>query len=84
MGVKRYYTEEKQKRLRALREFKRIQHDTDTSIEKLERRCDRLLKNKYTITKESALTLVPLFNDFISGVRKMEKGLADLFAIINT
>lgn len=84
MAPKRYYTEEKQKRIRALRAFKRIEHDTDTDLERLERRCDRLLKNKYTITKESALTLVPLFNDFISGVRKMEKGLADLFSIINT
>ena len=84
MGTKRFYTEEKQRRLRALREWKRIEHDTDTLLEKLERRADRIIKNKYTVTKESALTLVPLWNDFISGVRKMEKGLADLFSIINT
>lgn len=84
MGTKRFYTDEKQRRLQALRAFKRLEHDADTSIEKLERRCDRLLKNKYTITKESALTIIPLMQDFINKIQDMEKGIADLFAIINT
>lgn len=84
MGTERYYTQEKNRRLKALRDFKRLEHACDTALELIERRIERIQKNRYTVTKETALTLVPLHNDFIARVRDMEKGLADLFQIINT
>lgn len=73
----------KLKRQQYLRAYKRLQHTADTSIEILERRIDRILKNKRPIELETAKTLIPLYNDFVRKVKMMEKGLADFVMLIS-
>jgi len=61
-----------------------LEHDADSAIERIERRIEGLAKLKYVITRENAMSLVPLYADFTKKVIKMEMGLADFFSIVNT
>jgi len=71
----------KRERLAALREARKVQRTADTAMEVLERRIFRMLDRKTIIDRESALTLVPLWNDFIAKARLMEAALADFISI---
>ena len=73
----------KRERLAALREFRKLERTADSAIEVLERRIFRLLERKTIIDYEAALTLVPLYNDFVAKVQIMEKGLADFLEVVS-
>ena len=75
------FAELKRQRKQALRGVRRIERSADTAIEKLERRIFRMLGRKTIIDRESALTLVPLYNEFIAEVRKLEKAIADFISV---
>lgn len=65
----------------SLREVRRRQRAADTAIERIERRLFTLLDRKTLITREVALSLVPLWNDYIAKTRDLEKGLADFISV---
>ncbi|MBA7552677.1 hypothetical protein ES705_45247 [subsurface metagenome] len=67
----------------ALREVRRRQRAADSSMERLERRLFALIDRKTLISPESALTLIPLWNDLIKGVRDVENGITDFISITN-
>lgn len=55
----------------------------DTELEKIERRLMRLLQFKEIITLESLESLVPMQAALAAKVIDMEKGFADLLAIVS-
>lgn len=61
----------------ALRAVKRLQRSSDTALEKIERRIERMLKNVTYIDRESAATLVPLWSDYVKKNTLLAKGIAD-------
>lgn len=71
----------RRERIAALRSARKVQRAADTAIEVLERRMFRMLDRKTIIDRESALTLVPLWNDFIAKAKAMEKALADFISV---
>ena len=77
------FTEAKRARKEAVRATRRVQRQVDTSLEKIERRLFRLLEFKEIITRENVESLIPMYNDFIEKVRRLEKALADMISIIN-
>ena len=66
----------------ALREVRRRERAADSQIERIERRIFTLLDRKSLITPEAALTLVPLWSDYVSLNKKLEQGLSDFFEIV--
>ena len=64
-------------RKKSLRQVKALERKTDTSLEIFERRIERILKNVTYIDRETAMTLVPLYNNFIKTLRNLEQGVAD-------
>lgn len=76
-------SELKRQRIAAARAARRLQRDADTSIERIERRLFVLISRKSIIDQESAMTLVPLYNDFKRKVGRMEKGLADFISVVH-
>lgn len=81
MAVFPSVAELQRQRKQALREVRRRERAADTAIEKIERRLYTLQDRKTLITEEAASTLVPLWNDFQSKNRDLEKGLADFISI---
>ena len=81
--AQRGYVEEKNRRKQALRSLRRFQRQADSSIERIERRIVALSNRKTIITREAAMSLAPLWNDFIRNVRSFETGFADFLAIVN-
>lgn len=71
----------RRERIVALRAARKVQRTADTAMEVLERRIFRLLDRKTIIDGDSAMTLVPLWNDFIAKARLMEAALADFIMI---
>ena len=76
-------SELKRERVQAARAARRLQRAADSAIERVERRLDTLIARKTIIDRETAMTLVPLYNDFRDKVRTMEKGLADFISIVS-
>lgn len=66
----------------ALREVRRRERAADSQIERIERRLFTLLDRKSLITPEAALTLVPLWSEFVSLSKRLEQGLSDFFEIV--
>ncbi|MBA7549402.1 hypothetical protein ES705_41883 [subsurface metagenome] len=73
----------KSERVQAARAARRLQRAADSAIERLERRMDTLIARKQIIDRESAATLVPLYNDFRNKVRIMENGIADFITVVS-
>lgn len=77
------YARLKHDRKSALRGVKREQRALDSSLERLERRLEVLRSRKTIIDREAALTLVPLWNDFVEKLRIVEKVLADFISVVS-
>jgi len=73
----------KKERRDSLKVFRAAEKQTDTSLERLERRILRMLENKGALTVESCETLLPLYETFINNTVNMEKTLEDLLIIVN-
>lgn len=81
--AKRLTTRIKRQRLQALRSFRRLERATDTALERLERRINRILDNNTPITPATAETLIPLYRDFWRRTREMERGLSDFVSFVS-
>jgi hypothetical protein len=72
----------KRQRLSALREVRRRQRATDTSIERLERRLFRMLRRKTVIDTDDAAALYEdYWRPFFDRVRELEQSLADFITV---
>lgn len=75
------FAEIRRERKEALRDVRKVQRAMDSSIERLERRIFTLLNRKTVIDRPAALTLVPLWNNFIETGSKFQRALADFIEI---
>ena len=79
------FAEVQRKRKEALREVRRRQRATDSSIERMERRIFRLLDRKTLLNVNDAIELYDkYYKEFISNVRLLERGLIAFFNLINS
>lgn len=69
------------RRKEALREARRRQRALDTQIERIERKIFSLLDRKTLITREDALNLVPMWNEFTKLAQQTERGLTDFISV---